>query len=65
MNKAWMRPPDPEKDRAIILANEMLDRPWADPDDDLAVLARQFLRALERLGESDKSEVPAMFRRKT
>lgn len=40
-----------EKDEAIILANKVLDRPNADPDDDLAILARQLLRALERLGE--------------
>lgn len=40
-----------EKDDAIKLAERVLDRRSADPDDDLAVLARQFLRALERLGE--------------
>ena len=40
-----------EKQRAIVIANAVLDRPNADPDDDLAVLARQFLRALERLGD--------------
>lgn len=36
-----------ERDEAIALANRVLDRPSGDPDDDLAVLARQFLRALE------------------
>lgn len=36
--------------QAIDLANRVLDRPSADPDDDMAVLARQFLRAVE-LGE--------------
>jgi hypothetical protein len=40
-----------EKELAIELANRVLDRPGGDPDDDLAVLARQFLRALERLNE--------------
>jgi hypothetical protein len=40
-----------EKEKAIELANRVLDRAGADPDDDLAVLARQFLRALERCGE--------------
>jgi hypothetical protein len=40
-----------EKEQAITLANRVLDRTGADPDDDLAVLARQLLRALERLGE--------------
>jgi hypothetical protein len=34
---------------AVRLANKVLDRPYGDPDDDLAVLARQFLRAVERL----------------
>lgn len=33
---------------AIVVANRVLDRPNGDPDDDLAVLARQFLRACER-----------------
>jgi len=37
-----------ELDEAVELANKVLDRINADPDDDLAVLARQFLRALER-----------------
>ena len=36
-----------EKDQAIRLANYILERPNGDPDDDLAVLSRQFLRALE------------------
>lgn len=33
---------------AIRLANKMLDRNWADPDSDLALLSRQFLRSRER-----------------
>ncbi len=37
----------PENDYAPILANRILDRPSADPDDDLAILARQFLRLYE------------------
>ncbi len=36
-----------EFDDAVALANRVLDRPNADPDDDLALLARQFLRAVE------------------
>lgn len=36
-----------ERDEAIRLANKVLDRGNADPDDDLGVLARQFLRALD------------------
>jgi hypothetical protein len=39
----------PEKEYAIELANHALDN--LDPDEDMAVLARQLLRALERLGE--------------
>lgn len=37
-----------ELEEATVLANLVLDRPNADPDDDLAMLARQFLRARER-----------------
>lgn len=37
-----------ETEQALILANKILDRVTGDPDDDLAVLARQFLRAIER-----------------
>lgn len=36
-----------EREDAIKLANHVLDRPYADPDDDVAILARQFLRAIE------------------
>lgn len=38
-----------EREHAVRLANHVLDRVNADPDDDLAVLARQFLRAREAL----------------
>jgi hypothetical protein len=38
-----------EKDSVLILANKILDRPFGDPDDDLAVLSRQLLRREERL----------------
>lgn len=38
-----------ERDFAIRLANTVLDNASRDPDDDLSVLARQFLRALEWL----------------
>jgi hypothetical protein len=38
---------DQERLQAIAFANRILDRPWGDPDDDYAVLARQFLRTLE------------------
>lgn len=36
-----------ERDDALKLAHRILDRPHADPDDDLAVLARQLIRARE------------------
>lgn len=49
---------DNEMQRAITLADKVLDRQGADPDDDLAVLARQFLRAMERLGEYDPNARP-------
>lgn len=38
-----------EYERAAALANAILDRINADPDDDLAVLSRQLLRAQEAL----------------
>lgn len=36
-----------EYDDTVRLANKILDRPNADPDDDLAMLSRQFLRQVE------------------
>ena len=41
-----------EKEQAIALANRVLDKPYVDPDGDICLLARQFLRALERAGET-------------
>lgn len=38
-----------ERTKAIVLANKVLDRDAADPDDDLAVLSRQLLRAQEEI----------------
>lgn len=38
-----------ERGRALILAAAILDRPNADPDDDIAVLARQLTRAVEEI----------------
>lgn len=40
---------DAELDAAIKLANKVLDTPNRDPDDDLSVMSRQFLRARERI----------------
>lgn len=38
-----------ESDAARLIAGRVLDRPYGDPDDDLAILARQLLRTNERL----------------
>jgi hypothetical protein len=38
-----------ELEETIMLANKTLDRIAADPDDDLAMLSRQFLRAREEI----------------
>jgi hypothetical protein len=38
-----------ESEEAKILADRVLDRPYADPDDDLAILARQYLRAADTI----------------
>lgn len=43
-----------ELDEAIKFANKMLDRINADPDDDLAILARQFLKAEYERDEMEK-----------
>ena len=40
-----------EAEKAIKLADKILDRPTGDPDDDLAVLSRQLLRALETISK--------------
>ncbi len=40
-----------ERGRALILAAAVLDRHFGDPDDDLAVLARQLTRAQEQIDE--------------
>ncbi len=36
-----------EYDETVQLANRILERPYADPDDDWAMLSRQFLRQVE------------------
>ena len=38
-----------EEEHAIWLANRALDNPIEDPDSDLSIVSRQFLRAIERL----------------
>lgn len=37
-----------EREDAIRLANAVLDKPHIDPDGDVCMLARQFLREIER-----------------
>lgn len=45
-NQEWKKSRDYEY--AIEYANRLLDAPYADPDDDIRTLARQFLRMIER-----------------
>lgn len=40
-----------ELDETIALANVVLDKRWPDPDHDIRMLARQFLRAQERIAQ--------------
>jgi hypothetical protein len=55
----WMRSETTEREQAIRIANQWLDFQMnslvqmvpGDPDCDACVVARQLLRALERLGE--------------
>ncbi len=49
-----------ERREAISLAQRVLDRPNADPDDDLAILARQFLRYGEVI-DNLKADLSAMY----
>ena len=43
-----------ERERAIHLANMILDQPGRDPDDDASVLSRQLLRTREHLDAATK-----------
>ena len=43
-----------EYQEAVALANRVLDRINTDPDDDLAILSRQFIRSTERLAQALK-----------
>lgn len=45
-----------EFEHAREFANKVLDKPHRDPDDDLSVLARQFLRAIESVDLKPLSE---------
>src|SRR5689334_7329984 len=47
-----------ESEKAARLAQRILDRVDADPDDDLAVLARQLVRARERFIPRPMSQAP-------
>jgi len=46
-----------ERESAVRIANCVLDKPYIDPDGDECVVARQFLRAIER--EAARAAVPA------
>ncbi len=48
-------PKESETHEAITLARLILDRPNAFADDDLAILARQLLRAIERLDQIQRA----------
>lgn len=37
-----------ELEEAVAIAEQVLDQPWGDPDADIGVVSRQFLRALGR-----------------
>lgn len=52
------QPPSKERDEAIAIANRWLDEPFADPDDDWRTVARQFLRAIERLSKPAHEREP-------
>lgn len=39
-----------EYEEAIAIASSELDRPNADPDSDICILARNFLRSIEKAG---------------
>lgn len=43
----------PEFDDAVALANRVLDKPYIDPDGDICMLARQFLRLVEKKNAFD------------
>lgn len=49
-----------EREEAIRLANKILDRPYDDPDDDLAILSRQLLRSQEVI-EKLKADLAASY----
>lgn len=53
MTKAAKHTPT-ERDDAVRLANTILDKPFIDPDGDICMLARQFLRATEALGSQER-----------
>jgi hypothetical protein len=50
-----------EKALAVRLANQILDRPGGDPDDDLAILSRQFLRAIESDGKAQSERLQMLW----
>lgn len=55
------RYPHGELTDPVALANRILDRPYEDPDGDIAILARQFLRAREII-DRQKQDIEAVVR---
>lgn len=47
-----------EREEALYLANKILERPNADPDDDLAMLSRTLLRYKEWLDKAKADLLP-------
>ena len=45
-----------ERELALAIANAILDRTYEDPDSDIAVLARQMLRAQEEIDRMKRKE---------
>ena len=46
-----------ETDRAVLMANRVLDVPGDDPDAALAMMSRQFLRAMEKIERLQREAV--------
>jgi hypothetical protein len=44
-----------ERTDSVIMAQKILERPFADPDDDLAIFSRQLLRRVEAIERLEKT----------
>jgi hypothetical protein len=52
--------PSKERIEAIAAANRLLDCPFSDPDDDARIVARQYLREIERATYRELTHVVAV-----